>query len=526
MIKVLSQLQVMKIKFNYNEIGVFIAIFIMLATPILIKEIAVITKMLSCLLYALPVAFLIASISKKWVFNLILTLFMITSFLEVMMVGLFGSYITSGNILAILTTNNEEATGFVSTTLHALPATIPVIISWIAALSIKRGRSIVWPNILGAFVTFIFSAIFIFLNITIKWDGRITSKFYIDQNVLSHPPYNFVNQSINAIHQLYIKSYIKDADDMTFGAKKDLINENEIYVLAVGESMRYDNLSIGGYKRNTTPQLSELKNLILFSDYYSTATLTMYSVPQIITRATADSFELNYKEKSIFQPFKECGFKTFAICCNNLLTYEKYLTNGVDSLYSVPTDEDIRLKIDSLSSLYPKTFYIVQFYGNHSPYKNFCPKDNIFGSKKKMDEYDKTILHADHVISNIIKTIDKPGYISTYVMMSDHGEDFTSEKFSGHGASCNPSKEEYHVPLIIWYNTNWADLFPEKAAYLSERKDVPVNADNIFYTVCDMAGIRLSPQYSKPEWAITSNKFQVHTRNLLTPDGKNCLTLK
>lgn len=89
--------------------------------------------------------------------------------------------------------------------------------------------------------------------------------------------------------------------------------------MAVGESLRYNSLSLGGYERETTPLLESLSNITLFSNYYSTANLTMYSVPQILTRATPDDFAQNYREKSIFKPFQECGFKTFVICAGNLL---------------------------------------------------------------------------------------------------------------------------------------------------------------------------------------------------------------
>ena len=105
---------------------------------------------------------------------------------------------------------------------------------------------------------------------------------------------------------------------MSFGARKAKTEGKEIYVLAIGESLRYSSLSLAGYRRSTTPLLESLDNLTLFSDYYSTANLTMYSVPQIVTRATPDDFLLNYKEKSIVSPFKECGFKVFVIAANLL----------------------------------------------------------------------------------------------------------------------------------------------------------------------------------------------------------------
>ena len=230
--------------------------------------------------------------------------------------------------------------------------------------------------------------------------------------MLSRPPYNFWFQSYNAIEQQFQKGYIKEAEKMKFGAKRPKINEKESYVLAIGESLRYDNLSLAGYGRKTTPLLETLENLTLFSDYYSAANLTMYSVPQIVTRATADNFVLNYQEKSIIQPFKECGFKTFAISAGNLIVYDvyQYLVNGCDGIYNCNSEGDSRISeiVDSLSSIYPKTFFIVQFKGNHGPYNNFKKEQNVFRPNPVFDNvhltsheamvnsYDNTVLFTDY----------------------------------------------------------------------------------------------------------------------------------
>ena len=105
--------------------------------------------------------------------------------------------------------------------------------------------------------------------------GNITTTFYVEQNVLSRPPYNFWFQLCNVVQQQRMKGYIKDSEHMSFGATRPSDNCKEAYVLAIGESLRYDNLSLGGYSRKTTPLLESLDNVTLYSNYYSAANLTM-----------------------------------------------------------------------------------------------------------------------------------------------------------------------------------------------------------------------------------------------------------
>ena len=371
--------------------------------------------------------------------------------------------------------------------------------------------------------------------------GNITTTFYVEQNVLSRPPYNFWFQLCNVVQQQRMKGYIKDSEHMSFGATRPSDNCKEAYVLAIGESLRYDNLSLGGYSRKTTPLLESLDNVTLYSNYYSAANLTMYSVPQIVTRATADSFVLNYKEKSVFKPFKECGFNTFVICAGNLLAEKNnfYLSDGCDGLYTFKSEDDddkIAPLIDSLSAVYPKTFFVIQFKGNHGPYNNFRAEDNKFRPNPVYDKvawtdhdalvnaYDNTVLFTDYNAYNVIKAIDKPGYRSGFMMVSDHGADYDTG-VSDHGGNCNPRKAEYHVPLIVWNSEAWGEHYPEKRANMLSHRHQPVNSDNIFYSVCDMADITIGKEYAHPEWSVFQKNLKQHERRLLVPDGKNSIVV-
>lgn len=110
-------------------------------------------------------------------------------------------------------------------------------------------------------------------------------------------------------------------------------------------------------------------------------------------------------------------------------------------------------------------------------------------------------------------------------MVSDHGADYDTG-VSDHGGNCNPRKPEYHVPLILWQSEVWRNKYPKKYQSLKANKDKPVNADNVFYSVCDMADITIRPMYAKAEWSVFNQHLQSHERKLLVPDGKNYIVVK
>ena len=512
---------------------------LMFFTPIVIKEAqgdGSISRIISSILYGLPLCFLLSAIRKRWLMLTLSGILFLTSFIETMMVLLFRNYIISGNIIAIMTTTMDEGGGFIRSSIHALPYSLPVLAGMFLVVHGARRQRHAYLHLACAAITLTLSAAFILYQLHWRWADNITPRFYVTQNVWSRPPYNFFYQASESARQMRLKQRIAESDTMSFHSVRKLYKGRETYVLIIGESLRYSNLSIAGYHRQTTPQLEKESRLMVFDNYYATANLTMYSVPQILTRATATDFELCYKEKSIFKPFQECGFKTFAICCDNLIGYELYLTRGVDRLLSVKSDEEIAGVIDSLASRYEKTFFIVQMKGSHGPYENFRRQDDVFHPnpvsdgaswddvEAKVNAYDNTVLYTDFCVSSIIRAIDKPESQAAMIMVSDHGDDFRPGS-GGHGGNCNPDKAEYHVPLLFWNSVLWGENHAGKLSMAMSHRSIPLNADNIFYSVCDMADIKIGRQYAREEWSVFSPKLTAHRRLLLVPDGRNHIRL-
>lgn len=498
-------------------------------------------------IFLLPVATLISLLPKKWIYCVVVSIFSILSMVDQAMVDLYKEYLLPGGIISTIKTNPQEATEFYSTNFrevfHLLPLLVLATISCITYRKIECNM-FTW---IAAIVIILIPVDFVALKLKISYKNEITTRYYIHNRILNRTPYNVFYQSWNAHIDLKHRRQAENMKNIDMGAHRNApAAEKEIYVFGIGESLRYDNVSLNGkYWRTTTPRLEALDNIMLFDNYYSQACLTMYSVPQLVTRATPDNFELNFAERSVIEPFRECGFQVFTIVnSTNLLSYEKYLSNGVDSLIIVPQidngreitsgDKTMVEVLNSLANIYDKLFVMMQFKGNHSfftnyeqefevynPNSNNCPSDQVRDSMMLINAYDNSILYTDYIVSSIIKTIDRPNTVSGFMFVSDHGESI-GKGGAGHGGNCKAVKQEYHVPFIFWWSDDYAARYPHKLVNAQRNLSAKINGDCTYYNLIDMADISLSEQYSKP-WSVLSDEFVEHPRLILVPDGKTCI---
>ena len=501
------------------------------------------------LIFLLPVIAFAMLLPRKWLYCILTIICTIISIIELTMVDLFSGYLQPGGILSTIMTNPQEASEFYDTNLHEVWKWIPLIVLCLASCwCFKRVGIKKWKyGFASSFI--LIPMLFITYKLTIFYhDDPLTIRFYLDNRVWNRPPYNVIYASMGAYRILEQRKMIEQAANVNFGAHRDSIpSKKEIYVFAVGESLRYRNVSLNGeYPRSTTPRLEALDNLMLFDNYYSQACFTMLSVPMLVTRATPVNYEINYAERSIVEPFTEAGFRTYVIVNTNLLSYEKYLSAGCDSLIIVPQDADGRnIKsgdnsfvniIDSLANIHEKLFVMCQFYGNHAFFTNYdvsCdvyhPNINDAGVSRSLETminaYDNSILYTDYVLSSIIETINRPNTISAFMFVSDHGEDVRWDS-AGHGGNCAPIKDEYHVPFIFWWSDDYAEQYPDKIHYALTHKAAKLNGDVMFYSLCGMADIQLDSIYTHTHthtWNVLSSEFQEHERLVMLPDGVNML---
>lgn len=527
-------------KLNNNllwRIGSKVLLLLLMIYPVCVycaKSSAGLSYIFTSVIFALPVIAFSLLCSKRWLYCILVSLLTIFSIIELTMVDLYGGFLQPGNIISTLWTDQREASEFYQTNLHEVWKWIPLVLLCIAACWTYRPLKITKKvYAISIAILLAIPSLFCTYKLTCYYrnDSR-TLRYYLNNIVWNRPPYNVVYASIRAHHILEQRKLIELAANVHFGAHRDSVPAcKEIYVLGIGESMRYENLSLNGhYPRTTTPRLEALDNIILYDNYYSQACLTMFSVPQIITRATPSNFELNYAERSIIEPYRECGFSTYTIVNNNLLSYEQYLSAGCDYLINVSSDIEVAYVIDSLVKRHDKLFILCQFLGNHHFYTNYDKAHDIYhpnshdpgvGSSHEAvaNAYDNTVLYADYVLSSIIDAIDVEDALSAMMFVSDHGEIIGV----GHGGNCAPTKEEYHVPYIFWWSDSYAELHSSFITCARNNKCAKLNGDNIFYSVCALADIQLDSAYSEPFWNILSPDFQEHERLILLPDGSSTI---
>ena len=472
-------------------------------------------------------SFLLAIPSKiaKWILIIFIWLL---SFAELVMLVSFYSYLTCGEIIACFCGTKQE---------------------WLMLLGFFWVQNKVWW--IGSIVllgSILFSVIKIhsvslrlIINAAIAGILCIFAILFSPTKIKEIFPlctcYN-ISCSIKELTTLYKEQHKQCSISYNANHQDSSMNQ-KLFVLAIGESLRYKNLGINGlYARQTTPMLSECANLELYSDCFASGVLTQYSLPLLLSSATATTFDEHYKEGRIGKVFKEAEFKTYIVSHSNQCTNDgvhTYLRYGFDSVIYVKEDSLIAPCINEISKNEEKAFILVHYQGNHFFYANRTPaygkwlpdiNDNLSAKSDSLfiNAYDNSVLYTDYILSQGIKALDTLNRISTFVFISDHG-DYFDERIAVHGHTYHPTKEEYHVPLMVWYSDEYKEAYPEKVANVIKHKDEPVCADHVFWSVLDMADIRIDSTLQQDGMSVFGDTLLPHRRTLLLPDGRSVLTL-
>ena len=338
-------------------------------------------------------------------------------------------------------------------------------------------------------------------------------------------------------HVRAIKVHQNDDSDYQYNAAKaDTLTEQEIYVLAIGESVRYQNWALNGeYCRQTTPRLQEQSNLVLYSDYYANATLTQYALPMMLTGTPPESFAAHFQRKTVAAAFAETGFRTALVSHRAQLMnngWHDYLACDFDTIVWVEHDSLIAPALQQLTATDDNWFVLTHYLGNHMFYTN-CPDDCLqwrpdynADSRAKSDSlflnaYDNSLLYTDRMLSAAIRILEQTHAVSAWLFVSDHGE-YIDKRVSGHGYTYHPTKEEYHVPLMVWYSNQYELVYPMKVSNMVQHKDMPFSADCVWGSLLDMANIRVKEDVQS---SIFADSVEWSKRTLLLPDGERTMDL-
>lgn len=356
-------------------------------------------------------------------------------------------------------------------------------------------------------------------------------------------PINVIYNLGFSINKFYkISKYTTTSKDFRFEAKKKIkTREREIYVLVIGETSRSDNWSLYGYERETTPTLKKESSLICFRDVLTQSNTTHKSVPIILSAASAENFNIIYKQKSIIEAFKEVGFTTVFLsnqAPNHSFTY--YFSQQSDHAESFRSGYDRINNLDEIllprlqywiNSTENNLFVVMHTYGSHFNYKeryspNFAKyrPSNITEVRVKdknmlVNAYDNSILYTDYFLSNVINILNKANACASMLYTSDHGEDLMDDaRHRFLHSSPNPTYYQLRIPLFIWSSDIYSKEFPDKIENAIKNKNKPVATNIVFHTLLDMADIET--KYRIDSLSLVNSHYNVTKRMYLDDHDK------
>lgn len=496
------------------------------------------------ILLPLSLYLVVLSLSRKpgIVFGILFPIHVLGAF-QLVLLYLFGeSIIATDMFLNVCTTNSGEIFELLD---KLLPSIIGVILLYIPAFvlavySIRSSEKLtarfLKKTIVTGIVMFLVGLSFTALAYHREPEFRVYRHIY-PSNVLYNMKYAY-NRWVAS------ENYHETSKDFKFNAKSvHDTDTREIYVMVIGETSRALNWGIYGYERNTTPRLSEMTNLVAFSDVLTQSNATHKSVPLILSAVSAKNADSIYKQKSIITAFKEAGFKT-AFFSNqrpnrSLIDFFAeeadiclFLKENITEEEFNPYDEELVKHLEKLLQQNDKKLFVVlHTYGSHFNYQERYPRkmaqfspDEIVDVRLKdrqnlVNAFDNTIYYTDYVLGMIVDKLSETGADAAMMYISDHGEDiFDDDRHLFLHSSPVPSYYQMHVPFVIWLSDNYISRYPQVLSIAEKNKASGISSNVVFHSLLSVGGIETS--YLNNTLSVVDPTFTVSPRHYLNDHNR------
>ena len=267
-------------------------------------------------------------------------------------------------------------------------------------------------------------------------------------------------------------------------------NKGVKIVLVLGESARGDRFAINGYKRNVTPNLARIPNLISFTDVYSLGTYTIPGLKSIFKLHALEN------ENTFISIFNNLGFETswmsmqsfvndvntiasevqrlmtreiilqnnnYDIKDENLLPYLQRILRDNESrnqLIILHTQGSHRTYDDRYSEEFKKYTPTCSAINERNAFKRIFNRQSCYYTVEANNSYDNSILYTDYVLSKMIDEL-KP-YKAMFIYISDHGESLGENGIFLHSHKYETApKEQVHIPYILWFSEKLLQQNPD-----------------------------------------------------------------
>jgi len=287
--------------------------------------------------------------------------------------------------------------------------------------------------------------------------GNVSKKYILYSLV----PINIISGSFSAASNS-LKPYLKKSQQHIAISARVATPGNLVVVLAVGEASRKKNFSVYGYeRRNTTPVLEKTAGLHLLNGIASRAS-TLYALPKILEK----------NDINLTTIVSRVGIPTS--CYVNYTLYDNCELPGETMVSNCGHggkcyDEDVVPLLKSNVGTYQSGYRFIVLHlggGSHGPdYRDRFPPEfqqfepmctdadvaNKCSLEQIYNSYDNSILYVDHVLGQIMQTLDQSRVPYVFIYLSDHGESLMEGGVMFHGVPPGMAlpAEQAQIPMIV-----------------------------------------------------------------------------
>ena len=434
----------------------------------------------------------------------------------------FGTVIDTNMIQNVFESDPQEAGALISSRYllwMLLMGMVPVVL--ICGVRINNGARW-WWNLLQR-LTGALGAILVILLMAALFYKDYASLIRNNKNLIKMiTPANVVSGTGHYVDQRYLQGsqeLVKIGENAHKGPLISAATKKTLVVLVVGETARAENFSLGGYARDTNPELKK-QQVIYYPNASSCGTETAISVPCMFSNMPRVHYDANlaHHQEGVLDILAHAGVSVLwrendggcKGACDRVPHTDMTQWKLPQYCHDGFCQDDVLLhRLDNyVDSLHNDGIIVLHQMGSHGPayyqrypaeFRRFTPTCD---SKQIQDcdhqalvnTYDNSLLYTDAMLS---RTIDKLKGLSdrfnvALIYLSDHGESLGERGMYLHGAPYMfaPSQQT-HIPLLMWMSPGYAAANHINEACLRQQaSDAKVSQDNLFHTLLGMFNIQ------------------------------------
>jgi lipid A ethanolaminephosphotransferase len=456
-------------------------------------------------------------ISNRFIIKPLLIFIFIASAAASYFMNNYGTIFDDKMIQNMLETDSKEAGGLLNLSLIIQVFILGVIPSIILYFVKIKKRSL--KDELISRIKYIFGSLAVII-VTFFLFSKIFISFFREHKMLRKytNPTVYIYNFGKYINETYLTKPLPFKKIGLDAKIEPTTKKQKLFIFVLGEAGRYDHFALNGYKRDTTPNLLKVSDLINYPNLHSCGTETAVSVPCMFSPYDRSNYSdrkakstesvidvLTHAGVNVLWRDNDSGSKKVASrikgyedyndakdpkFCNEGGCYDDILLQGLQKEVSeVNNSKPIFIVLHTKGSHGPK--YFERYPKSFQKWEPICKTNQLQDCTKEQinNTYDGTILYTDHFLDEVIKFLKKNQnkYSVGMFYVADHGESLGENGIYLHGLPYVIAPDvQKHPAAVAWFGDDY-DINKTCAKNLANKA---YSHDNIFSTILGVMGVK------------------------------------